>query len=234
MGTYQSNLQNNINNYGQNAQTFAQQGNAKAGLVNENIGQGLQQAGQQASIATGNTGLSNQQQQTANQQGGTALSGVTQALGSIFSDEDLKENIKDMSTDSSSKLRLTDELSRFLSYAGSIPGAGSITIKRAAIPQLTSDGDQKIGITDLSGSGASGSGYDVPKFSIKGPIDQIKDAALRRRFPLRPRRPARRRPTMWPRGLTPPARPPLARLVRPRPSPLYRMRTPRPMFSPLP
>ena len=47
-------------------------------------------------IATGNTGLANQQQSTANQQGQSILSGATSVLGAL-SDESMKYSMKDLS-----------------------------------------------------------------------------------------------------------------------------------------
>lgn len=88
--TYQNALNTGMNQYGQNADRFAQQGNVKSQLAQGNVNQSLQQAGTQASIATGNTGLANQQQQTANQQGNNFM-------GFMFSDENAKVQIKDLS-----------------------------------------------------------------------------------------------------------------------------------------
>ena len=114
-GAYQSQLNNGISQYGQAVNQFqgqgqnmasqasglagqqnqaAGQGQGYASLANQNVGQGIQQAQTQAQIAQAATGASGQQQNTANQQGSSLLGGITGAAGALFSDKNLKTDIK--------------------------------------------------------------------------------------------------------------------------------------------
>ena len=92
---YQQGLQSGRSQYGQAAQQLAQMGTQQQQLAQSGYGQqgAIGSAMSQADTAKNNLGV---QQAAA---GGQALSGIVSGLGSVFSDKNLKENIKPSGND---------------------------------------------------------------------------------------------------------------------------------------